>query len=513
MLTKRASTDGYETAKTALIRMNQYKVVQELRPAAETLLAADIKKNGSYEFLSLAEGILTNAPDRKEAVNWVLKIAPEPETILGSTLLNEAEKKPFCEANIANKRATVSKSTGEVAAQAKQDLRNALSAYATYLDQQSDPQEAWNVLHEIEPKTERSPSLLLELAAKTGRLSETFAQYNAGSLEAPSGEQVLFVAALFNKEHTDWSLQIREWEYHRELSAENPSASAYFGMAQVRIDQKRTDEALALLRDVTLTVDMPFQNLSPAIELLEKAGLVKNAADYAHEWRTAEPWNPEAVWAVARTTEDKSLLDAVRNLNTAEYGLRAEAARTLRVLKAPANGTSELDLLTHATISPQEAEQPFFVLARLRAKRYAEAIALKPSLKEARLALAESVFLNKKNALGMAAWNSYETSRDRVPWLHSSSLERAMDQEPDQTVEVEELVAGVLTQEQEYGAAEGLYRRILEQTKDANVRARIAKLLAAVNARAQIEQENRSRAPVITTELAQAGIVKPRGAE
>jgi hypothetical protein len=375
------------------------------------------------------------------------------------------------------------------------------------------------VLNQIEPKSEWPVSLLLETAATTGRLSEIFAQFTAGTLDLPIGEQILEVAATLSRDHPDLSMQLREYEYQREVQAGNASASSYLGLADVRIKQRRTDDALALLRDLTLSVGAPFENLAPAVALLEKNGLKQNAANYAREWKTAEPWNPEAVLALGRLTADKALLESVRKSASAEYTLRAASAGNLRDLKSADAGTTELDLLTHESISQQEAEQPFFVLARLRAaegsadsgvqtKLYAEAIALKPSLHEQRLALAQAAFQNKQEALGLAAWHSFN-GPPNIPWLHSSSLKAALDVQPDRMLKVEELMADVLTKRLQYAEAETIYARMLQQSKDAPLLARIGKLKDTVAAAVKLDRFNRSRAPIISNELSQARIVKP----
>ena len=236
----------------------------------------------------------------------------------------------------------------------------------------------------------------------------------------------------------------------------------------------------------------------------------KDAADYAREWRTAEPWNAEAVWAVARTTRDKAMVDSVRKSDRADYALRAEAAQTLRNLHAPANGSSELDLLTHATISSQEASQPFFVLARLRAQEYAAAIALKPSLLAPRLALAEKAFADTNTDLAIAAWNSYQSPVESLAWLHSSSLDRAIDRWPDRLLAIKERVAGLLSERREYSASIALYDQILNASTDKAMLTRVEKLKAGVAAKADRERVNRGRAPVISKEFAQAGIVRPK---
>jgi hypothetical protein len=214
-------------------------------------------------------------------------------------------------------------------------------------------------------------------------------------------------------------------------------------------------------------------------------------------------------------------LESVRKLDVAKYSVRAAAADGLRDLKAASAGNTELDLLAHQTVSPKEAAQPFFVLARLRAAQltadlaaktrlYSESIALKPSLRIQRLALAEAAFKNKHDALGLAAWQSYESPNHDIPWLHSSPLDLAIDQDIDRTPAVEELVAETLAKRREYSQAEAMYDRLLQQATDNALRGRIEKLRDAAAAAARLDQLNRSRAPLIGNELAQAGIVKPK---
>ena len=500
----RVSPEYYETAKKALTLMNQYGAAAQLRPDADAMLAANIKRNQSYEFMAFVEGILAHAADRKAALEWVLQLARSPklsglpEQLTESVLLSEAEKDPFYQANLALKRPDGS--------------TQARIAYANYLNRQGRVQEARRVVNEIEPKAERPAALLLELAATTGRLAEVFGQYDAATLAVPAGEQMLTVASsLALAGHSDLALQIREYEYQRELQTGSAPASAYLGLAQVRIEQKRTSEGLALLRDVSLGVGAPFENLASAAALLDKAGLKREAAEYAREWRTAEPWNAEAILAFGRLTADKALLESLRKSDRTPYSLRAQAAGALRDLRGAITGATELDLLTQQTISPQEAAQPFFVLARLRAAQltpdaatrmrlYLEAIALKPSLSEQRLALAEAAFLSKQDSLGLTAWQSYDSPAPAIGWLHSSPLDAAVGTEADRIVRVEELAAAAFTRRRQYAAAEALYGRMphFEKLRDE---------AAAAN---RLEQLNRGRAPAITNEMTQAAIVKPK---
>ena len=94
-----------------------------------------------------------------------------------------------------------------------------------------------------------------------------------------------------------------EFVYQTQLAGPNAPATAYFGLATLRLQQKRNDEALALLRDVTLSVGAPFENLSQAGRVLEDAGLLKEAGEYYAQWHTAIPWDPSAAVAAGAARE------------------------------------------------------------------------------------------------------------------------------------------------------------------------------------------------------------------
>jgi tetratricopeptide (TPR) repeat protein len=199
---------------------------------------------------------------------------------------------------------------------------------------------------------------------------------------------------------------------------------------------------------------------------------------------------------------DKTLFDAVRTSARASYEIRGKAAIALRGVGASLPGTQELDLLTHVTVSPEEAAQPYFVLARLeaakastapaaKAKLYAEAIAIQPSLQKEALALAEAAFDANKDALGLAALAKYHATDPQLS-------------------RVQELAAAVHMKRQEYDAAADLYEEALNTTTDPTARPRVEKLLAAAREEARLEHANQARQPRVTQEVAQQSIVKPR---
>jgi cellulose synthase operon protein C len=492
----------YETAKTILTHVNEAGLERDLRPDAEAMLRAYIARNGGYNFIPFFEGILDGASDRKAALEWIITLTNTPETqsvldeLIQSNVVTSTEKELLYKAEIARAQTALQGAGNE-------QLQLLRIQYVQYLASEKRHVDAWQALIAIDPPASRPPDMLLKIGALSGHLNEILQSYATQPDTRPTSEQILSIAGELNVQgYKDLARQMEEYEYTRELQGDSPPASAYLGLARIRLEQKRNQQALVLIQNVTLAVGAPFENLLAATTLLEEMGLKTEALVYAKQWRSAEPWNVDAQFAEARIASDKALLDAVRTSPRTPYDVRAKAATALRDLGEAAPGAQELDLLTHATISPEEAAQPYFVLARLEAakasttpstkvKLYAEAIAIQSSLQKEALALAEAAFDANKDALGLAAFAKYHGPGPQLS-------------------RIQELAAAVHTKHREFDAAVALYEQALNFTTDPEARARLEKLLAAAREELRVERANQARQPRVTQEVAQEMTVKPR---
>jgi tetratricopeptide (TPR) repeat protein len=503
--------DYWQTAQILLSDMNRYHLVSELKPAADAMLHAYVKRNGAYQFTSFLAGMFDHAPDQKAALDWAIELSRLTgmeqilNEILSSQWISERDKDPLYHAQIASERKAVAEVVGEARQQAQETLITQLNQYAHYLEKQERWADAWAVAQQIEPENARPNDILLLAGALSGHLDELLLRYRAKPDHAPRAEEVLGAALSIEKlGRQDIALVLKEYEYGRELEGGAAPASAWFGMARVRFEQKRQAEGLALIRGVTLSVGVPFENLQAAVRVLEDSSLKEEAARYATEWKTAEPWSDEARLAEARLKDD-SELDEIRRSPEASYQVRVRAARCLRDLGASKQGADELATLTRKTISPAEATQPYFVEARLFAAGSAdapaqvmllrEAIAIDPELGEARLDLAEAALRRNLDSLGLAAFASFDALGDAPP---------------DAYVRVLQLSAEARVRQGDLSNAVELYTRVLAILKEPATKKTLQSTRDMIAKKRDLEVLNAERAPVVGKDIVQQRIVRPR---
>lgn len=178
----------------------------------------------------------------------------------------------------------------------------------------------------------------------------------------------------------------------------------------------------------------------------------------------------------------------------------------MRSLNRSLPGTTELALLTRKAITAAEASQPYFVVARLHAAKtvsdvsqrvtlISQAISLDPSLHEPRLDLAEAASAIHHLQLGLSALDSYVSGGPAVS---------------DRLGTVQEKAAEAFMQQNNSVRAIPLFEQALLNIKDQKERERIEKLQAVAQMQSRLLIANSSRQPVITEQITQPLIVKPK---
>jgi hypothetical protein len=271
-------------------------------------------------------------------------------------------------------------------------------------------------------------------------------------------------------------------------------------------------QALATLRRMTLVSGptfaikrSPFESFEPAGDLLVEFHHEAEAKEFFAKSVQATPWNARARLKLGRAAE-------VASDTTAPYSLRAEGALKLAPAKNSLQG--ELALLASGAISPSSARQPFFVESRLAVAQSASDSALKLSLLREALAIAP----NDPRVRLAAVRAALDAHNDRLAlalYQAATGPAYALGYPPDENAPPQESFQGngppLVPDRGLMVALSAAAERLGDLTSALaytgfDDRQRSAALKKEISRRA----ENLSRQPVITDNVQQAQIVRPR---
>jgi tetratricopeptide (TPR) repeat protein len=240
----------------------------------------------------------------------------------------------------------------------------------------------------------------------------------------------------------------------------------------------------------------PFENLMPAADLLERFGHSQEAIEFLAARVRALPWDEDAGLKLGEAQRSVPALAAIMADPLNAYASRGAAARLLANLHAPAPAdiTGELALLARGRIDPAAAEQPLYFEARvtaaettadplLGARLLRDALAIQPDSDAARLAVFRAEFRAREYQLAVSALR---------PMEHTSIPEPVL---LDLAAAYENL---------------GELESARQTLHAAPPRADIQKRIGALDRRIEIAAQNALRRPMVTNNVAQERLVRPR---
>ncbi len=379
------------------------RLFAELKPDADALLRAYLRRNGNYRSNALLHSAYTAVGDQDPATTWLLDLAStahDPTAVLADVVnapwIPLKSRAPIYQRILEARQEEVVKAEGLEKESAMEELRSWQVRWIKYLVATRQYTPAGDAIASLPKETRNAEAaalvpLDLHVAAQLGTLETKIAAYRSDALHALDSS-VLRVAAreLFEAGDKQSARKILEFVFAREIDEHKLVAANFLGLAEIRIAAGDTAGALELLRRLVVVVGNPFENLDPAAALLEKTGHDREAVEFLQQLVKSAPWEPRYRLRLAKANlaagkdagAEQDVLVTIASGEEVPYNLRTQAAVALRESNHADLHSQELNLLagSNHAIPAAAADQPFFYEARLTAAKKASDLRLKVQL-------------------------------------------------------------------------------------------------------------------------------------
>jgi len=562
---RRVPENFWRALAATLDDAGQCKLLSAVRPDADRVLRTYVRRNGSYQSDVLLKAAANGTGNAAAGVAWIVdlgKVAPDSTEFFSNAVkwswIPEEQQPMLYAALIQSAKQKMESTFGEARGYAETELRNRQFEWVEYLVEHKLSQQAQQALLDIpedvrKTRVNQAAPLEARIAAQSGNLAALIGRFAKDPSSAPPLED-LQKAATDLQAHGDSASahRVLEYVYNQQLDSHQFSAATFLGLAEIRLAQGDTKTAVALLRRMTLITGEPFENLSDAAELLSRTGHALEARDFLADRVRSTPWDYAAKAELGRLQAGNPVSRGVAESADAPYEVRANAARAIGESKAGAltTASAELNLLSStAPIPAASAEKPYFYRARITAAAQSSDLAAKirllqgavsivPGADETKLQLFDAAYRAKRYQTAVAALYPLLARGGIVvpeePQPGGGSDQMSEDQSANHYL-ADQFVSGAvrLSRHGNQPAPMDSARRAaiarnladcyakLNMPRDAEFYYRIALQIQPSDTeaktqmrllQAQLERQrtNRQRKPVITANLEQGHVVRPR---
>lgn len=533
-----------------------------VRPQIDAMLRSYIKRNGSYMTEPLLQAVYKADGNPADATTWMLDLAAlsnPPDAVLDSIAdanwIPAAQRPRIRARQVEIARDTVNAAEGEARNQAASRLRYLEVQWIESSIRISDYAAAKQQLDAIPDDDKRQYQLQwlpleFKLAAHEGTLAAMVDHWKQDPSIAPPSELLHRASSGLDKHSRDI---VMEFVYQSAIDNHDLSATNFLGLAEIRIDNGDISDAVALLRRLVLVSADQYADLDSAAALLTRSGHHAEAIPFLAQLTAGVPWQPayRLRFDTARLKANQGTPTALGDLATlakdqsAAYDLRARAAQAIAGKQAVQNlGSAELDLLAHASISPADAQRPYFIAARIAASANAplpqriallrQVLEIDPQDDSVRISLLRAAIDVKQAHLAIAVADPLigRRSSPSQPYLQSGLVVSQPDEEPEPEPDLGEsygagpsrfytlpraqraaLLAGIAAsyrQLDDPGSSLSYYRQASRLEADPVRRKEIATAISQLRIEIHRRSANQQRAPRIHDTLDQNHAVQPR---
>jgi cellulose synthase operon protein C len=323
------------------------RMIPALRPDLDTLLTTYVRRNGAYQFDAVADNLVNASPDAGIGLTWILDLSKSASdqvrflsVLLDRDWVTPAQKDSLYARIVEAAQAQAAQKFGDEQLNARRELWNWQLAWADNLYDLRQTGRAAQLLAQIPVEAriayqERIVSLEIRLAVRSNSLAKQLAQYEE---PVPIDSLRAAAAELQRESNPAPARRVLEYVYLHELNVGRLDMSNFLGLAEVRLGDNDVPAAVQLLRRMALVSPPPheggfFDELEPAASLLEQNGHPKEAGEFLTAWVKAEPWSSAAKMRLATVQGSVPALTEVATSQQADYATRLNAARAIRALK------------------------------------------------------------------------------------------------------------------------------------------------------------------------------------
>jgi tetratricopeptide (TPR) repeat protein len=536
------------------------KQLPQFQAGVNEVLHNYVKRNGGYRVDPLLRSVLPRLESPGAASALVLELsadAPEKLSFLRPFAAEnpalKLDREPIYGRLLELAQAKADKSEGVEREYAQQQVEQLRVEWLQFLLDNKQYDRVRSSLSALPSSMwERQTQLYqiqLKAAAQTGGLDTIIDGYRADPDHAPSAD-VLRKAATDLQQAGDKqsARKVLEFVFTREIDNRNLTAPNMLGLADIRLQAGDLEGALALLRRMTLVVGNPFEGQDPAAALLMRTGHPAEAATFLEELVRAVPWNADyrvrlaQAHIAAKQNPDAAgkELVAVASAPSVTYETRLSAAKALTGAVSQL-GSKELNLMVEGQLaSANDANQPFFFAARLKAAEGQPAAARigllraaledRPGGEAARVPLLKAAIEAGDYYMAIAAMKPYlgtldlETARDtgvntdeeaeQDPGTQDSRAEdtvRIFAKLPaKERAEISRDLGTAFERTNALAQALPYLQKAYRLEPDPAVKSQINKEVQQVRLVQRRRELNRARQPEVHSELEQEHVVRPR---
>jgi tetratricopeptide (TPR) repeat protein len=531
------------------------RALDQLHGDIANLLSDYYHRNGEYRLHELIQPALSASIASGVGVDWLLELGRsigEPEMMLRALMMAQgitpAQRIPLQRELVAVLAQHAEASFGDDQQNVEQEDDGARLQLVAMLLNAGDVQAASTEWSKLPParvprfywqRNTFRQSLEIRLASKTGTLGALLERYRSQPETAPVDYDLRAAALELRRDGGEESARsVLEFFYDREIGNGRLTAANFIGLAEVKLQRGDPAAALALLNRMALVSEEGFDSLPRAAELLGKFGRTAEAVDFIRRRIQAVPWDAEAGLSLARnlpagSVERGPLLAALVADSQAAYRLRAQASRLAGPGSGAAAGT-ELAVLASPAVTPEAAEEPYRLEARMEAARassnpeiqlrlWREAVAIAPADERARLGALRAAIALRRDSLALALqqterqqeaeFNSgVPIDHPRPRYMEFRLTPAVLPQGPlsdEERASIAESLAAAAERLDDLATAQDYVRAAMGLRPEAQ-RAPLQRKLDALVAEQNRRTRNAARQPVIKDVIEQVQVVRPR---